>query len=293
MPVETPKEYPAKKRRTLSESLHDQINIEDENSGITLDGPVSRFASEWSTGCTSLSSLVYSTPPVAKVLPSSFFSQLVVSEPRPVKTPKPKVMTDSEDSQLLIVEKREKIDPRRFRLNSLDRRQSVWRRKITPPKISVKDLISRFREEAVEAKYTEAATQTSSPHIHRITETSEASSGKDDFHSIVVQSDSLDSPRDIIGPENLHFAQYFNNSTDSRVISQKSGSNGSQGEAIFHPGNYASPVVCLTSPFAASKAISQQASIRLVTSAEENDGLIMVLPHPTIKKEVTDVKAVY
>ena len=62
------------------------------------------------------------------------------------------MFTDSEESQWVVVEKRDKIDYTKFRIDSIGRReQSLWRRKITPPKISVRDLISRFLADDEEA----------------------------------------------------------------------------------------------------------------------------------------------
>lgn len=299
MPVGTPKEYPAKRRRTLSETLHDRPAtgnaVEGGHSGFPLDGPVSRFtsgvASESSTEYTSVSSQVNSTPPVAKILPSSFFSQLVMADPRRIQTPRPRIVSDSEDSQLLIIEKREKIDPRKFRLHhSLDKKQSLWRRKITPPKISVKDLISRFRAEdappaAVEPKHAEVAAPAQASivpnrddHPHG-SSSPEMSSEKDDFHSIVVPSDSpgIPTPPRVSGAESppLPLAGKGKpNHANPRGTEKKT-------HTEEHPLEESS---CLTSAAAASasKGVSRNPTIRLVTVAGENSGLIMVLSCPSL-----------
>lgn len=88
------------------------------------------------------------TPPVAKVLPSSFFAQLVRGNHQsPIKRSKlPTVLLNRDDEDLLL-EKEDKIDYRKFRLgkpSTYNKRQSIWSRNITPPKISVKELASRF-----------------------------------------------------------------------------------------------------------------------------------------------------
>ncbi|TGZ76410.1 hypothetical protein EX30DRAFT_344921 [Ascodesmis nigricans] len=90
------------------------------------------------------------SPPVAKVLPSSFFAQLIRGgdADRPVnRSILPKVLQDRDDEDL-VAAREEKIDIRKFRINSFGRRgeSPVWKRKITPPRVSVKDLISRFRQ---------------------------------------------------------------------------------------------------------------------------------------------------
>lgn len=115
------------------------------------------------------SSSISDTPPVAKVLPSSFFAQLVRGHHQsPIKRSKlPTVLLNCDDEDLLL-EKEEKIDYRKFRLgkpSTYNRRQSIWSRNITPPKISVKELASRFvqpevsqrqitiRDDAIEQAY--------------------------------------------------------------------------------------------------------------------------------------------
>jgi hypothetical protein len=158
-----PGRYPLqlRKRRVVSDP-------EDAASAITLDGPVSLFVSEQQS-CTENSIVSTSTPPVARILPSSFFAQLVAEdEPqhhhhRRSKV-KPRVFTDSEDTELLVVEMTEKVDLRHhFRLGGLGNKGgsgSAWRRKITPPKISVRDLVSRFWQETappIQKNHEEAA----------------------------------------------------------------------------------------------------------------------------------------
>jgi hypothetical protein len=145
-----PGRYPSqlRKRRVVS-------NPEDAASGITLDGPVSLFVSSEQQSYTEDSIVSTSTPPVARVLPSSFFAQLVAEEePQHHRRSKvrPRVFTDSDDTELLVVEMTEKVDLRpHFRLGGGTGNKggygSVWRRKITPPKISVRDLVSRFWQE--------------------------------------------------------------------------------------------------------------------------------------------------
>jgi len=143
-----------KKRRTLSGTFNcyspSRYNADDEKSGITLDGPA--FGPDTSSGSSTLRSTPAApTPPVARILPSSFFSQLVAPDLPLKDTPRIRVFTDSEDSDLLIVEKRQRIDYKQFRLTSVDKQKSMWKRKITPPKISVKELISLFRPEEAAA----------------------------------------------------------------------------------------------------------------------------------------------
>lgn len=148
-------------------SLGRTISYPDNNSSglkfAHIDGPVSQDGvsqvgseiTEYTSAYTAFPSPNNSTPPVARILPSSFFVQL--AEERVVKTPKPRIYTDSEDSSLIIVEKREKIDPTKFRLDpNLNKDKSAWKRKITPPRISVRELISKFKiEESVGEKYKE------------------------------------------------------------------------------------------------------------------------------------------
>jgi hypothetical protein len=148
-------------------SLGRTISYPDNNSSglkfAHIDGPVSQDGvsqvgsevTEYTSAYTAFPSPNNSTPPVARILPSSFFVQL--AEERVVKTPKPRIYTDSEDSSLIIVEKREKIDPTKFRLDpNMNKDKSAWKRKITPPRISVRELISKFKiEESVGEKYKE------------------------------------------------------------------------------------------------------------------------------------------
>ncbi|KAA8909867.1 hypothetical protein FN846DRAFT_905396 [Sphaerosporella brunnea] len=145
--------YTVKKRRVVSDST--------EVSGIVLDGPVSLFASEQpSSSIAYAASSILSTPPppVAKILPSSFFSQLVSEEPPRRRKVKPQTFTDSEDTDLVVVEMAEKVDLRhQFRLKpTTNGTGSGWRRKITPPKISVRELVSRFWQEPSQQQKREA-----------------------------------------------------------------------------------------------------------------------------------------
>jgi hypothetical protein len=171
-----------KRRRSLSGTFNcyslSRYNADDEKSGITLDGPA--FGPDTSSGSSTLRSTpAASTPPVARILPSSFFSQLVAPDLPLKDTPRIRVFTDSEDSDLLIVEKRHRIDYRQFRLTSVDKQKSVWRRKITPPKISVKELISLFRpEEAVVTRNVQVPVHSSPPP--GLSEASVESSGDDE-----------------------------------------------------------------------------------------------------------------
>ncbi|KAI5804583.1 hypothetical protein EDC01DRAFT_426547 [Geopyxis carbonaria] len=125
---------------------------EDDTSSIGFDGLVSgnEPSSVLSTSEVSSSSqaLSTSTPPVARILPSSFFAQLVPPEPvKPVKiSALPKVLQEFSDHE---ISSGESFDPKLFRIG-LEKQKSVWKRKITPPKISVKELISKFRVDAEE-----------------------------------------------------------------------------------------------------------------------------------------------
>jgi len=107
-----------------------------------LDGPVPMSIPPDSVSTSDISAS--SVPPVVKIIPSSFFKQLVVEEP---PRPKMRAYTDSEDESLLVIQEVTKVDRRKFRF----RRQgeggggSLWKRRITPPKISVRDLVMRFK----------------------------------------------------------------------------------------------------------------------------------------------------
>lgn len=132
------------------ESLRLQRQLSNSQKGTepatTMDGSLDESSN---------SSPDPSSPPVAKVLPSSFFAQLVRSDiDRPVQRSKlPAVLLNSEDEDL-ILEGNEKLDHRKFRLQSFGRKQPVWKRKVTPPRVSVKDLISRFRQPDAERSLT-------------------------------------------------------------------------------------------------------------------------------------------
>lgn len=281
MPAGTPKEYPVERRRTFSETLHDKpakgSAVEGGRSGLRLDGPVSSFTSGVaSTEYTALSSEVSSTPPVARALPSSFFPQFAMADPRPVQTPRPRIVSDSGGSQLPIVEKREIIDRRKFRSHhSLDRKQSLWRRKITPPKTSVKDLISRFwvGEEAPLAvveqpKHAKTATPASAVPGHPHGSGSpEASSEKDDFHSIIVVpsgSPSFSTPPPPL-PEKGR-PSYANPRGTEKTHTEE--------YPLLEESSY--PTSGST-----SKTVSRNPTIRLVTAARESSGLTIVLSFPS------------
>lgn len=132
------------------ESLRRQRQLSNSQTGsepaTAMDGSLDELSN---------SSPDPSSPSVVKVLPSSFFAQFVRNNTdRPVERSKlPAVLLNSEDEDLILA-RNEKLDHRKFRLHSFGRKQPVWKRKITPPRVSVKDLISRFRQPDVEPPLT-------------------------------------------------------------------------------------------------------------------------------------------
>lgn len=268
----------------------DGSGMEDENSAVTLDGPVSGFV--YGSPSTESRDRV-STPPVARIIPSSFFSQLVGTEPRPIRTPKPRVFTDSEESQWLVVEKREKVDYRGFRLDpeSVGRKGSVgWKRMITPPKISVRDLISRFRQEDEEdedsVRMVEVATQTERYPSKRAPA---ASRGEENAPRVGVSpklgvnshSPYLNSSSTTIGPPTIYSPIYSTGGHVVKAVVMKEDSNSGFGELVLSgldSGISASSVVCLTSPYSASVATSQNPNG--LSKGKATSGLVMVFLEP-------------
>lgn len=133
---------PEQKRTVLAAAAAARRVVSEE-----LDGPVPMSVplESVSTSDTSASEATSEAlaPPVAKIVPSSFFRQLVVEEAPPQQ--RTGVFTDSEDEALLVVQEMVKVDSRKFRIRRQGTTGSLWKRRITPPKISVRDLVSRFR----------------------------------------------------------------------------------------------------------------------------------------------------
>ncbi|KAL7269831.1 hypothetical protein RUND412_007480 [Rhizina undulata] len=167
-----------RRRVSVSARLQSKIRASEisESSGTAFDGPVSimesgdfsRTSSASFSRSSTFTETTLSTPPVARILPSSFFAQLLPSAPpTPVKriTPPPKILFDPNEPELVLDEfetsglaaaglsntpHRKKYRIRnhqwKWHMHANGGQHVSWRRKVTPPRISVRALVSKFRQ---------------------------------------------------------------------------------------------------------------------------------------------------